>query len=73
MEGSQKRHLAKAVTWRLIASVTTASIALAFGLPQKAVAGVFVADLIIKFILYYGHERAWYRFTNFGVDQKGKS
>ena len=73
MEGSQKRHLAKAVTWRLIASITTAAIALAFGLPQKAVAGVFVADLIIKFILYYGHERARYRYTNYGVDQKGKS
>ena len=73
MEGSQKRHLAKAVTWGLIASVTTASIALSFGLPQKAVAGVFVADLIIKFILYYAHERAWYKFTDFGVNQKGKS
>ena len=73
MEGSQKRHLAKAVTWRLIASVTTASIALAFGTPNEAIVGVFVADLLIKFMLYYGHERAWYRFTDFGVDQKGKS
>jgi uncharacterized membrane protein len=62
MDNSQKRHLAKAVTWRIIASITTALIALSFGLPQKAVAGVFVADIIIKFILYYGHERLWYKF-----------
>ena len=63
MDNSQKRHLLKAVTWRMIASITTALIALSFGLPQKAVAGVFIADLVIKFILYYGHERLWYKFS----------
>ena len=73
MDNSQKLHLSKAVTWRIIASVTTALIALSFGLPQKAVAGVFVADLIIKFILYYGHERMWYNLAKlFEDDQKGK-
>ncbi|MDA7837530.1 DUF2061 domain-containing protein [bacterium] len=66
MTVSPKRHLAKAVTWRIIASVVTASIALYFGLPQKAVGAVFVADLIIKFVLYYVHERVWYRFVKFG-------
>ncbi len=63
----KKRHLAKAVTWRVIASTTTALIAWAFGLPPKAIGGVFVADLIIKFILYYGHERVWYSYIKFGV------
>jgi len=73
MDKSQKLHLSKAVTWRIIASITTALIALSFGLPQKAVAGVFVADLIIKFILYYGHERMWYNLAKlFEDDQKGK-
>lgn len=62
-----KRHLAKAVTWRIIASITTALIALYFGLPQKAVGAVFVADLIIKFFLYYGHERVWYSYITFGL------
>jgi uncharacterized membrane protein len=74
MDNSQKLHLSKAVTWRIIASITTALIALSFGLPQKAVAGVFVADLIIKFILYYGHERMWYNLAKlFESDQKGNS
>ena len=66
-EVSHKRHLAKAVTWRIIASLTTAAIAFAFGLPPKAVGGVFVADLIIKFVLYYAHERAWYKYVKYGV------
>jgi len=64
---SRKRHLAKAVTWRIVASVTTAIIAFIFGLPPKAVGAVFVADLIIKFVMYYGHERIWYNYIKFGV------
>lgn len=64
---SKKRHLAKAVTWRIIASITTAIIAFTFGLPPKAVGFVFVADLIIKFVLYYIHERVWYNHIKFGV------
>ena len=63
----KKRHLAKSITWRIIASITTALIAWAFGLPPKAIGGVFVADLIIKFILYYGHERLWYTKIKYGV------
>lgn len=73
LRNSQKLHLTKAVTWRIIASVTTALIALSFGLPQKAVVGVFVADMVIKFVLYYGHERAWYNLAKLFTDQKGKS
>jgi uncharacterized membrane protein len=64
---SKSRHLAKAVTWRIIASIVTALIAYMFGLPPKAVGAVFVADLIIKFVLYYIHERVWYKHIKFGV------
>lgn len=64
---SPKRHLAKAVTWRIIASITTAAIAFMFGLPPKAVGAVFVADLIIKFVMYYIHERVWYKHIKYGV------
>jgi uncharacterized membrane protein len=64
-----KRHLAKAVTWRIIASVTTAIIALYFGLPTKAAGAVFISDIVIKFVLYYGHERIWYKHIGFGIDR----
>ena len=64
---ARTRHLTKAITWRIIASLTTALIAWAFGLPPTVIGGVFVADLIIKFILYYAHERVWYNYIKFGV------
>ncbi len=64
---SKRRHLAKAVTWRIIASTVTALIAWWFGLPAKAVGLVFAADLVIKFVLYYAHERVWYTHIKYGV------
>ena len=48
---TKSRSLAKALSWRIIASITTAAIAYAFGVPMKAVGLIFVADLIIKFLL----------------------
>ena len=63
----RKRHVMKAVTWRVIASTTTAIIAFLFGMPAKAVGYVFMADLIIKFVLYYMHERVWYKHIHYGV------
>ena len=66
LENSKLRHLMKAVTWRLIASVTTSLIAFGFGLPFEAIGFIFFADLIIKFVLYYAHERLWYKFSRIG-------
>jgi uncharacterized membrane protein len=66
----KKRHLAKAITWRIIASVVTAAIAFMFGLPAEAVSAVFIADLVIKFVLYYTHERIWYKYIPYGVVKK---
>ena len=62
-----KRHLAKAVTWRIVTSIVTVIIAWFFGLPPKAIGAVFIADLVIKFALYYAHERVWYKHIKYGV------
>lgn len=64
---SAKRHLAKAITWRIAASTITALIAFGFGLPAKAIGGVFFVDLVLKFVLYYYHERLWYKHITYGV------
>ena len=64
----KRRHLMKAVTWRVIASLT--SFFLAWGVTGDVKAGLSIgaADVIIKFILYYFHERAWYK-SDFGVNK----
>ncbi|MFD0863140.1 DUF2061 domain-containing protein [Sungkyunkwania multivorans] len=67
---SRKRHIAKTITWRIIASLTTFLLALIFfkedpNAMQKA-SGVAIAESVIKMILYYYHERLWYK-SDFGL------
>lgn len=73
MEESKKRHIAKTITWRCIATLTTFLLALLFfrddtEAVEKAT-GVAVAEFFIKMLLYYLHERAWYN-SNFGLNDR---
>jgi len=72
---SFKRHLAKTITWRIIASSTTFLLAYLFfhedeSAVQKATY-VAIAETVIKMALYYFHERAWYK-SDFGVNRNSK-
>ena len=70
---SRKRHILKTVSWRLIGTVDTIVLSgfitgsWKFGL---AIGGV---EVITKMVLYYFHERAWYKFSRYGVKGKNKS
>ena len=65
-KSSRRRHLAKTVTWRIIASATTFSfVYIVFG-DIKAASGIMVMESILKMVLYYLHERAWFRYGNIG-------
>jgi len=63
MTNEQTRALLKSFTWRIIGSIATTILAFSFGIPAKALGLLFFADLIVKFILYYAHERLWHRLT----------
>ena len=65
----KQRHLAKAITWRVIASTTTFLIGWALTGDVHAGLAIGSIDFIIKFILYYAHERAWLR-VNFGISHE---
>ena len=66
---NRKRHLAKTITWRIIASITTFILAWIFFGQDPSIATkatlVVIFESIIKMVLYYIHERVWYR-SNFG-------
>ena len=64
---SYKRHIAKTLTWRVIASFTTFLLAILFfgddpSASEKAVS-VALIESILKMIFYYGHERIWYKIN----------
>ena len=68
-EISKKRHIAKTVTWRIIASATTFVLAKLFGLSIDKAFYVAGTEFFVKMIFYYYHERIWYRL-NFGIHHK---
>ena len=67
---SYKRHIAKTVSWRIIGTIDTVIISgiitgsWGVGL---AIGGI---EVISKMVLYYIHERAWYKFSKFGLRSK---
>ena len=66
---AKKRHLAKAVSWRVVGTLDTMLLGwLISGDPMVGVK-IGAVELITKIVLYYGHERAWYKFSNYGVSK----
>ena len=57
----RKRHLAKAITYRLLGSTVTAGIGYLVSGSFELGAALGVADTVLKTGLYYAHERIWYR------------
>ncbi len=66
---SKKRHIAKSITWRLVATGTT--IILAWLISGDPIIGLQVGgwEFFIKMALYYFHERVWYKM-NLGLNSR---
>ncbi len=64
---SRRRHAIKAVTWRAVA--TSATVLIAWWVTGDWSVGIEVGgvEFFAKMLLYYLHERVWYRFIGFGV------
>lgn len=66
---SNRRSIAKALSWRILATaITTVLVYLLTGKGEFA-ATVGLADTALKFIIYFGHERLWNRI-DYGREQK---
>lgn len=65
-----KRHIAKAITWRIVGTIDT--ILLAWFISGSSSTGLKVgfAEVITKMVLYYLHERAWFK-VKMGVKRNG--
>lgn len=57
------RSFAKAVSWRVIATLISMLIVLMVTGSLKLMGVVGAMDLIFKFIAYYAHERIWAKIT----------
>jgi len=64
----KKRHLAKAITWRIVGTLDTMLLGWLISGDFKVGASIGLLELLTKMVLYYVHERAWYQ-SDFGVDK----
>lgn len=68
-QNSHKRHLAKTITWRVVGTVDTMVIAWIISGDPMIGLQVGLAEVFTKMILYYIHERLWYKL-NFGLERR---
>lgn len=64
---TRARHLAKAISWRIVGTLDTILISWFFTGSLAVGAAIGGFEVITKTILYYAHERVWYKHIKFGV------
>jgi len=64
---SYKRHIAKTVSWRIIGTLDT--MILSGIITGSWITGLTIGsvEVVTKMVLYFLHERTWYRFSKFGL------
>ena len=70
---SYKRHIAKTISWRVVGTLDT--IILSGIITGSWETGLTIGgvEIITKMILYFFHERLWYKFSKFGLNDKDKA
>jgi uncharacterized membrane protein len=63
----KRRHFAKAVSWRIVGSIDSLLIAWLVTGSFELGAILGGAKLVTATILYYVHERIWYKHIKFGI------
>jgi uncharacterized membrane protein len=66
---SNKRHLFKTITWRIVGTIDTIVLGwIVTGNPFTGLS-IGVSEVITKMLLYYLHERMWYKI-DFGIEKR---
>lgn len=69
---SYKRHILKTISWRIIGTIDTIVLSSLITGDIKLGFSIGGVEVVTKMVLYFLHERAWYKFSNFGVKETNK-
>lgn len=66
MSNDKLRHILKTVTWRIVGTIDT--IVLSWIITGNLTLGLKIGsvEVITKMILYYLHERVWFKYIKLG-------
>ena len=62
-----KRHIGKAISYRILGTLQTMIISYLFTGNFIISSSIGLVELCIKPMIYFLHERAWYKWIKFGV------
>lgn len=57
------RHILKTISYRIFGTLTTVTVALSCGLSLQISSLLGVGELVLKPIIYFFHERMWYKYV----------
>lgn len=66
---SYKRHILKTISWRVVGTLDTILLSWFITGSWKLGLSIGAVEVITKMVLYFLHERAWYKFSNYGVNK----
>jgi len=68
MVETKRRSFAKALSWRVLATLITMSVAYALTKEITFAVEIGVIDTVAKLAIYFGHERVWQRISYGKID-----
>ena len=66
---SYKRHIAKTITWRLVGTIDTMLLGWIVTGDLKLGLAIGGLEVITKTVLYFLHERVWYKYIRYGLNK----
>lgn len=66
---SYKRHVAKTISWRIIGTLDTIILSGVITGSWELGLAIGGVEIVTKMVLYFLHERAWYKLSKFGVNE----
>ena len=72
IEDSNKRHIVKTITWRFVGTMDTMMLAWIISGDPMIGLKIGFTEVITKMLLYYLHERAWYKI-GYGLDKRKRA
>lgn len=68
----KRRHVLKTVTWRIIGTLDTMILSWIITGSLKIGVAIGGVEVVTKMVLYYLHERAWYKYSKYGLKKTNK-
>jgi uncharacterized membrane protein len=69
---SYKRHLLKTITWRVVGTIDTMLLGWFVTGDIKLGLAIGGFEVMTKMFLYFLHERVWYKYVRYGLNNDEK-